>query len=513
VRTEHPEAMSVDEQERSQEHLGKRAASGFLWMAVQKWVVRVSGFATLVVLTHLISPRDFGVVAAAMTVIPIVYLLSDLGFSTYLLQSDDVDQVTLSTAFWASVGAATVLSAGLWVIAPLLAMAFKIAELEQVLRVLVLAVVPTVLAGVPLAMLRRQMAFRTVALQALVAALLGQVVAVVLALRGGGVWALVSQLIVLQWVVAILAWRRTRWMPSWRLSPPRLREMTVFGVRVSTVDVVATGTVAAQSWIVTVALGPAALGLLNIGQRLVLVAQELVAASMVPVSTIVFSRVRDSTERLRTTYLKALGVLYAAISPVMILLVVTAPVLVPLLFGPDWKASVRPAQALAVAGIITLGAMLDHGLFYGLGRPGTWLAYAVVVDGATVGSAAIAVRWGLIGVAVGFVIVAFLATVARWALVSRTLGWGFREVARPFFSVAPITAVSMIVGAIALDAFSGRPVAGMLAAGVATVAVYILLLRVLAGGIIRDALSILPVPERYVVRAGRLLGLGPVLVP
>jgi O-antigen/teichoic acid export membrane protein len=270
---------------------------------------------------------------------------------------------------------------------------------------------------------------------------------------------------------------------------------------------VATLRIWAEGWIVTVALGPAALGLLNIGQRLVLVAQELVAASMVPVSTVVFARVRDAEDRLRTTYLKALGVAYAVVSPVMILIVVTAPELIPLLFGDQWTGAVRPAQALAVAGIITLGAMLDHGLFYGLGRPGTWLSYAVVVDGATVATTAFAVRWGLTGVAVGFVVVALLATVARWLLVSRLLGWGFREVARPFFSVAPITAVSMVLGGITLDALPGRPLASMVAAGVVTVAAYVLLLRLLARRIINDALGILPVPDRYAAWGRRLLGL------
>jgi O-antigen/teichoic acid export membrane protein len=498
-----------DEPQGSQERLGKSAAAGFLWLGAQKWVVRASGFATLVVLTHQISPRDFGVVAAAMTVIPIVYLLADLGFSTYLLQTDELDQVSLSTAFWTSVAAAAVLSAGLFAVAPLLATAFHLAQLERVLQVLVLAVVPTVLAGVPLSLLRRAMAFRVVALQSVVAALLGQVVAIVLALRGDGVWALVSQVIVVQWVVAVLAWWRAAWLPSLRLSPPRLRQMAVFGVRVSTVDLVGTMRVWVESWIVTVALGPAALGLLNVGQRLVLVAQDLVAASMVPVSTIVFARVRDATDRLRTTYLKALGVTYGVVSPAVILLVVTAPELIPLLFGHEWSASVRPAQALAVAGIITLGAMLDHGLFYGLGRPGTWLGYAVVVDGATVATTAVAVRWGLVGVAVGFVIVAFLATVARWLLVSRMLGWGFREVAGPFFSVAPITAVSMLLGAATLAAVPGRPLVGMALAGVVTVGAYVALLRVLAPRIINDALGILPVPERYAVRVGHLLGLRP----
>jgi O-antigen/teichoic acid export membrane protein len=283
--------------------------------------------------------------------------------------------------------------------------------------------------------------------------------------------------------------------------------MAVFGVRVSTVDLVATLRIWAEGWIVIVALGPAALGLLNIGQRLILVAQELVAASMVPVSTVVFARIRDSADRLRTTYLKALGVSYAVVSPVMILLVVTAPELIPLLFGREWEAAVRPTQALAVAGIIVLGAMLDHGLFYGLGRPGTWLAYAVVVDGATVATTAVAVRWGLVGVAVGFVIVAFFATVARWLLVSRTLGWGFREVARPFFGVALVTASSMVVGAVALDMLPGPSLVAMFVAGVVTLVAYVLSLRLLARHVIDDALSILPVPDKYTALAGRLLGL------
>src|SRR4051812_10672554 len=208
------EAVNTADQPDREDALGKQAASGFLWLGAHKWVVRVSGFATLAVLTHLLSPREFGVVAAAMTVIPLVYLLSDLGFSTYLLQVDDVDQESLSTAFWASVAAAVVLSAGLVALAPVLAGAFQIPDLAQVLRVLVFAAVPTVLAGVPLALLRRRMDFRAVALQSLVAALLGQAIAIVVVLRGGGVWALVSQVIVTQTVTAVLAWRRAAWLPS-----------------------------------------------------------------------------------------------------------------------------------------------------------------------------------------------------------------------------------------------------------------------------------------------------------
>ncbi|WP_323100913.1 lipopolysaccharide biosynthesis protein [Intrasporangium sp. YIM S08009] len=501
----------MSDSQRDDAALGGGVASGVLWMAAQKWVARLTGFVTLVVLTRAVSPQGFGVVAAAMAVIPMVYLLADMGFSTYLLQADEIDPRSLSTAFWSSVAAGAVLCFGLLAGAPLVAMMFRTPELTPVLRMLVLAIVPTVLGAVPLALLKRAMAFRVVAIQAAVAAMLAQVVAIAMALLGAGVWALVAQVVVTQWVIALMSWRSTRWVPSMTLSPSLFREMSVFGLRVSSVDLAATGRMWAESWIITVTLGPTALGLLNVGQRLVGVALDLSAAPLIPVSTVVFARLRESAGALRVKYLKALGVAYAVVSPLMILIVVTAPLSVPLLFGEQWTASVQPTQALAVAGIITLGAMLDQGLFYGLGRPGTWLGYALLVDGATVGTTAVAVRWGPTGVAVGFVVVATLATVGRWLLVARQLDLSPRAVARPFLVLALPATVTMLLGVLVLRAVSGlaAPLPALAIAGTATVVTYLVLLRVVAATVIGDALGVMPVPARYAERVERLLRLAP----
>jgi O-antigen/teichoic acid export membrane protein len=191
---------------------------------------------------------------------------------------------------------------------------------------------------------------------------------------------------------------------------------------------------------------------------------------------------------------------------------VTAPALVPLLFGEEWRASVAPAQALAVAGIITLGAMLDHGLFYGLGRPGSWLAYAVVVDAATVATTAVAVQFGLTGVAVGFVGVAAAATIARWVIVGRLLGLRTRVVARPFLTVLVPTTVTAAAGALVFRALehASWPWLAVLLTAAVTVVVNVVMLRLLAASIVRDAVGIVPVPERYVSRVRRLLRLEPV---
>jgi O-antigen/teichoic acid export membrane protein len=280
---------------------------------------------------------------------------------------------------------------------------------------------------------------------------------------------------------------------------------------VSSVDFVGTARLWAESLVVTVVLGPAAMGQLNVGQRVVQVAQDLAAGSLVPVSTVVFAKVREVPERLAASYLKALGVAYGVVSPLMVLIAVTAPQSIPLVFGSQWTASIVPAQALSVAAVITLGAMVDHGLFYGLGRPGTWLAYAVVIDALTLATTVVAVRWGLPGVAFGFLVVATVATAARWVLVGRLLGMRPAQVARPFLTALVPTAVTLAVGAVVSTWTSRVPSVwlGLALLAATTVLVNVLLLRLVGGRVLRDALGLLPVPARVTRPVVRVLRLEP----
>ena len=156
--------------------------------------------------------------------------------------------------------------------------------------------------------------------------------------------------------------------------------MARFGTQVVAVDAVSAARAAGEAAIVSQALGAAALRYLSIAQRLVQVAQDVGASALVPVSTVVFSKIRETPERLRAGYVRALRIGYMAVAPLLTFVAVTAPLLVPMIFGPDWAESIPVAQALAIAAVLVLGAMIDHGLHYGVGAPGRWFAYALVID-------------------------------------------------------------------------------------------------------------------------------------
>ncbi|MEZ0447895.1 lipopolysaccharide biosynthesis protein [Cellulomonas sp. ICMP 17802] len=495
--------------------LGKKAASGALWMTAQKWLMRLTGLVTIAILARLLDPQDFGVVAVASAVVPFVLLLSDLGLSTYLVQVEDPDRRTLSTGFWFSLIAAVVLGGALTAAVPAIVDLLNVPDAAPVLRVLLLSVPLVVCGSVPSALLRRHLAFKRLAMQSAIAAGAAQVVAVVLALSGAGVWALVAQTLTAAAIQTGAAWISARWLPSLQFSRERFAEMMRFGYKIVAVDILGVARNWAETAIVAVALGVTGLGYLAIAQRLVQVAQDLGGSAIIPVSTVVLAQVRSTPDRLRSAYMRASALTYLTVSPVLTFVAVAAPVVLPLLFGPQWDPAVAVTRGLAVAGVLTLGAMVDQSLFYALGRPGVWFGYAIVTEVVTVGATAVAVHSGLTAVAWAFVGVALAATIARWALVSRHVGIAAPALARQFGSVVVCAGASSAAGWLALQVTPGPLVVQCAVVGLVMVTVQILLVRLVATPVYRDALELAPIPSGVRARISRLslLGAGPDRLP
>ncbi|WP_344808050.1 lipopolysaccharide biosynthesis protein [Microlunatus ginsengisoli] len=451
-----------------------------MWSVAQRWAVRIGGLLTIVILARLLTPQDFGLVAVAMAFVPVIYLLADLGFSTYVVQVEKIDARVLSTAFWYAAVAGVVLGAIVLGTAPLIASVFHLPAVAPVLMAIAPTILIVSLSSVPTALLRRRLAFRSLAIQSFVAGGAGQVVAIGMALAGFGVWALVAQLLVNQAVVGTLAWVFSRFRPTWEFSRRQFMEMARFGVNVIAIEFVALARVWAETAIVTAVLGVTGLGYLNIAQRLIQAAQDLSAAAVVPVSTVVFAQVRNAATRLISAYRRAVEITYVLVTPIMVSIAIAAPLIIPMLFGPQWGASVAPSRALAIAGIFTIAASLDNGLFYGTGRPGRWLVYAILVDALTVTTTAATVRFGLVSVSVGFVFVAALATVVRWFLVARLLKTTTSQILKPFIPTACAAAMSGAVGLAVLYATRGiAPLLSLVLVGLAIVLAHLAVVRVL----------------------------------
>lgn len=472
------------------ESVSHKAATGVLWLTSQKWVVRILGLVTIAILTRFLSPEDFGLVAAASTVLPFFYLLSDLGFAAYIVQVKRTDQRMLSTAFWFSASASVVLCVALVAIAPVLGVIFRDARVVPILQVLSVWVLFTAVASVPTALLRRRMQFATLAKQGASAAVIAQIVAIAMVFLNMGVWALVGQSLASVVVAAVWACAAARWRPSFQFDRREFIVMARFGGQVLGVEFVAMLRAWAETAIISAVLGMAAVGFLSIAQRLVAIVQELTGSALVPVTTVAFARVRDDPARLRNAYLRALRMTYAVMSPPLVVVAVAAPLIIPILFGDGWTDSFQVAQVLAIAATLTVGAALDHGLFYGVGRPGLWFGYALIVDALTVATTAVAVQWGLVPVALGFLGVALLSTIARWFLVARLASMRGRVVAAPFGFLLVSVTLSGLAGWGVVVATSALPdLLSVMLAGIAVAAVHFVVVWLLARSVIDEGMQ------------------------
>lgn len=503
------ELRQTEDQPTQEESVSSQAAKGVMWMTAQTWFARAGGLVTVAILTRLLAPEDFGLLAIATTLLTLTYVLSDLGLSTYVVQAAQMDRRSLSTAFWVSLMGGVIIGLAIFLAAPGIALLLRIPQSVPIIRAMTVIVLLIAATSVPLALLRRRMAFRLLAVQASIGAILAQIVAIAAAFAGLGVWALVLQLLVGQVVASVAMWINARWRPTMEFSRSAFKTMSSFGVHVVGSGLVYLARVWAETGIIAAGLGVRELGYFNIAQRLVQTAMELSGAALHPVSTVAFAKVSSSVERLRAAHTRAAAASQTVVTPLMIFIAVSASILVPFLFGSNWTVSAEIAQPLAIAAALSFGTALDHGLFDGAGHPGWWLIFSTIILGCSVAVTSLSVRHGVLMVAFAFVATATIEMVGRWLLVSRLLGTNVVSTARPFLMVVPAALASAAAGLGSMWILRTSPtIVALTVVGMIVLVVHLFLVRTITPIVWADLLSLVPLrrlrlPRRLSMRPRR----------
>lgn len=473
--------------------VGMEAAKGVLWMTAQTWLARGGGLITIAILTRILSPEDFGLLAVVTTLLTLTYVLSDLGLATYIVQAKVVDRASLSTAFWVSLVGGIAISCGIYAASGFISNLLKVPQAEPLLQSMVFIIIPISLSAVPLALMRRRMQFRLLAFQFSGGALLAQAAAIGAAVAGLGVWALMVQLFVAQVIASTAQWFTAKWRPRFEFSRSEFSVMASYGINVVGSGLVFVGRSWAETAIIAIGLGVRELGYLTIAQRLVVTATELCGSAILPVSTVAFAKVSSSKMRLQGAYARAMAITQTMVAPVMIFIFVAAAVLVPFVFGPEWVPSVPIVQPLAIAAILSFGTALDRGLLDGVGRPGRWLAFTSAICLLSVGLISIAMPYGVLVVAIVYVVVAAVELVGRWFLIGHFLEMGVFRTARPFLVVVPSALGAASIGTGCMWAMQSAPdLVALGATGVVVLGVHFALTRIVSPSTWEEITRMLP---------------------
>jgi lipopolysaccharide exporter len=470
-----------DDDSMTRDALRKAALAGLRWVVLARIVVELVLFAASVVLARIVPPAEFGRVAIALIVYTIAMVLAGEGFGAPLVQRRAIESRHVQTTVTMSLAAGAALWVGTLLLAdPLASPLFgsrTASMIELVSPVFLLAAVGIV----PQAMLQRNLRFQRLSVIEIAAILAGTTASVVLALAGLDAEALVIGALARAGVsTAGLVVSAPYLRPGWQ--PGAARELFGFGVPVALSALVGAGFRNVDYAILGAKLGAAQVGFYWRAFQIGVEYQRKITLVMQRVAFPIYSRAQG-LEDMRKMRLRIVRAQSTVVFPLLGIFIALAPVAVPFIYGSTWEPAVRPAQLLAVAGMISALLAGANSPVVAAGRPGAMLAFNLArfaVYGLAVFLAAPA---GLTVVCVVVVAVHFLALLAaQYFLLERIVGIPLRRLAD---DAAPATVGTLgaLVVAFPLTRLlvdAGAPDAVTIAAvGGTALAAYAFVLRVL----------------------------------
>lgn len=172
--------------------LTARTARAGLWTVGGKFASKLIDFVTLIVLTRLLTPADFGLVAMAMTAVFIVEAITDVPLSTALLRVAHPTRAMFETAFTIGLLRGGIVLALLGLAAVPLSMVFDRPELVSLICALALAPTLRGLASPGMARFARKLDFSREFLLDVISKTCSLMIAVGLGLLTGSYWALAA---------------------------------------------------------------------------------------------------------------------------------------------------------------------------------------------------------------------------------------------------------------------------------------------------------------------------------
>jgi O-antigen/teichoic acid export membrane protein len=395
----------------------RNTAAGAIAFVLREVLVFPLGIVVSIVLARLLSPADFGTFATTLFALSSLAGVLELGLGAAVVRQPEApSDRDLRTLFTFRLAAMGTLFLVFWVAAPIITMLFKIGpHAESFVRLVATSLLVTPFSGNSRNLLSRGLAYRTLASVDMAQTVTYQLVALLLAWQGYGLWGLGIAHLVASLVQAILLHAAAPWRLGFGCSRRFLHASLTFGglVQLSSMTYLVRDNIPVL--LAGPLFGPSAVGYLNWGLRMVRQVTHVLTSAVTRVSFPSMARLqhdRGALTRIANGLLRTANLLTL---PLLSAVCALAPEIVHLLYTDKWAPGLPALYLWAIclaAGNVT--TPLDS-LLKATDRAGASLKVMSVWTAVDWALAVPAVAlFGFTGVAVAYAIGSWLA--ATWLL-------------------------------------------------------------------------------------------------
>lgn len=398
------------------------------------YAIRVT---TLMVLARLLSPKDFGIIAAAMVVVSFIATFRDLGITQALVQLHDLESVHIRTGFALALLLGLSFTLTIWTVAPLIEYFFRFENLTPVLRLLSFTFFLTGMSTVSRALLRREMRFRELAILEGLSHVVGYGgIGIPLAACGFGVWALAGAHLAEVTInsIGVLILRPHDFLPT--IDGRAMNHLLNFGGGYTLARIANYFSTQVDKLFVGRWMGAHALGIYSRAYYFIGSAVTFAESTIGRVFFSAASQVQQDRNRLVLGYLYAVSLISAMFCPMIAISIVSAPELINMLLGGQWSEVVNPFRILALG--VLPGAIYEVSHYLAMAKGAVYPLAAIqafyafmIIAGTWIGQ-----QWGVTGVAGGVLAAMVVNTFLVVALNLRLIKMAWYTMFRAFMPAA-----------------------------------------------------------------------------
>jgi PST family polysaccharide transporter len=394
-------------------NLNRKVTIGGAWSAAGTWGEQGGAFVIFVILAKLLSPHDFGLAGMALLGIILAEVLIRETVTDALIQRHEIEAGHRDAVFAVVMAVACGMIGLLFAGSGLIARLFEEPAVADLVRWSCPVLLLTGASAVPAALIRRQLRMHVIATRAVGGVVAGGIVGITLAFLDFGAWSLVGQRVGQMAVGAILILAAGGWRPGLAARRRHFRDVGGFASAMFGVRLVNLYRLMLPNFLIGYFLGATPLGYYTLAQRIVEVLFILIVGPLRLVALPALSQVQRNLDAAREMMRSIITTSTLALFACFCGLIVVAPEMVTVSFGPQWAPSILVLQILGVANIQRSVDMLTGALMQAMGRAGWSLGLAAVDAAILTVALLIAGPFGMIAMA--------------WALAAQTFAtWPIR---------------------------------------------------------------------------------------
>lgn len=466
--------MSV---EVSQTLLKQRTSKGIGWSTASKFSRQLIQLAFQLALSRLLLPSEFGLFAMVLVFSSFAELLRNMGLNAAIIQRKEVTASMLDTVFVFNIAVGVSFALLLLLLAPAIGAFYKEPGLASLVRAYALVVVTGSFNAVQEALLQKALDFKRLFYMEVASVGISGVLAVVLALKGYGVWSLVIQYLLMHLIATAILWRTSEWTPRFRFVKADFRSLTRFGTHVFANDLLFFASMNLDKLLIGRMLGATALGIYSRAYFLMLQPVNFTNQVLARVMFPVLSTLQDDMDAFRKMYVRITTLMAFVLFPLILFLMHAAPEIVVVLLGKQWSGAAPVFSIFCIYCLVDVIGLTTYWIYKATGRAEEMFRWTIYRTLVVLVFTLLGMRWGIEGVAwsisLSFLVLVWLP---GWLLAFRwielKLGRMLLSLARPFGCAAIVFAGLTLLRPLLPDI---HPLAYLLVAAFSGAGVYVLL--------------------------------------